>query len=80
MSGLEAKSVQALGVLHSLRSKKKLAAEKPRETHSSNKERNSNGLWIMLRDNPLGQESELKRQKQRFSKSRRICSMLKLRD
>jgi hypothetical protein len=31
-SGLEAESVRALGALHSLRSKKKLAAEKRRET------------------------------------------------
>jgi len=32
-SGLEAERVRALGALRSLRSKKKLAAEKPRETH-----------------------------------------------
>jgi len=39
-SGLEAERVRELGALRSLRSKKKLAAEKRRETHfSSNKER-----------------------------------------
>jgi len=32
-SGLEAERVRALGALRSLRSKKKLAAEKQRETH-----------------------------------------------
>jgi len=34
--------------------------------------RKSNGLRIMLREKPLGQESELKAQRQRFSKSRKI--------
>jgi hypothetical protein len=33
MSGLEVERVRALGALHSLRSKKKLAAEKQQETH-----------------------------------------------
>jgi hypothetical protein len=39
-SGLEAEMVRALGALRSLRSKKRLAAEKRQETHSlSNEER-----------------------------------------
>ena len=43
-SGFEAGKVQALGALGSLRSKKKLAAEKPRETHFlSNEEKEK---WI----------------------------------
>jgi len=43
-SGLEAERVRALGALRSLRSKKKLAAEKRQETHfSSNEEREK---WI----------------------------------
>jgi hypothetical protein len=43
-SGLEAERGRALGALHSLRSKKKLAAEKRRETHFlSNKEKEK---WI----------------------------------
>jgi len=43
-SGLEAERVRALGALRSLRSKKKLAAEKRRETHSlSNEEKEK---WI----------------------------------
>ena len=43
-SGLEAERVGALGALHSLRSKKKLAAEKRRETHFlSNEEK---AKWI----------------------------------
>jgi hypothetical protein len=37
-SGLEAERVRALGALCSLRSKKKLAAEKRRETHILNNE------------------------------------------
>ena len=42
--GLEAERVRALGALHSLRSKKKLAAEKQRETHFlSNEEKEK---WI----------------------------------
>jgi len=32
-NGLEAERVRALGAMHSLQSKKKLAAEKQRETH-----------------------------------------------
>jgi len=31
-----------------------------------------NGLRIMLREQPLGQESELKMQRQQFSKNRMI--------
>jgi uncharacterized protein with WD repeat len=43
-SGLEAEIVRALGALRNLRSKKKLAAEKPRETHFlSNQEKEK---WI----------------------------------
>ena len=43
-SGLAAERVRALGALHSLRSKKKLAAEKRRETHFlSNEEKEQ---WI----------------------------------
>jgi len=42
--------------------------------------RKTNGLRIMLREKPLGQASELKTQRQRFNKSRKIWSMLKLRD
>jgi hypothetical protein len=34
--------------------------------------RKRNGLRIMLRERPLGQESEVKTQRQRFSKSRTI--------
>jgi len=34
--------------------------------------RKRNGLRIMLRDKPLGQESELKTQRQRFSNCRKI--------
>jgi hypothetical protein len=34
----------------------------------------------MLGEKPLGPESELKTQRQQFSKSRKISSMLKLRD
>jgi hypothetical protein len=34
----------------------------------------------MLRERQLGQESELKMQRQRFSKSRKIWRMLKSRD
>jgi len=37
----------------------------------------TNELRIMLREKPLGQESELKTQRQRFSKSRKIWSMVK---
>jgi len=42
--------------------------------------RKTNVLRIMLREKPLGQESELKTQRQRFSMSRKIWSMLKSRD
>jgi len=43
-SGLEAERVRAIGALHSLRSKKKLAAEKQREMHFlSNEEKDK---WI----------------------------------
>jgi hypothetical protein len=43
-SGLEAERIRALGALRSLRSKKKLAAEKRRETHFlSNEEKEK---WI----------------------------------
>jgi hypothetical protein len=34
--------------------------------------RKRNGLKITLREQPLGQERELKRQRQQFSKSRTI--------
>jgi hypothetical protein len=43
-SGLEAKRVRALGALHSLQSKKKLAAEKRRETHCFSNEESEK--WI----------------------------------
>jgi len=39
--------------------------------------RKSNGLRIMFRERPLGQESGSKTQRQRFSKSKTIWSMLK---
>jgi len=41
---------------------------------------NTDGSRIMLRGKPLGQERELKTQRQGFSKSRKIWSMLKSRD
>jgi len=34
--------------------------------------RKRNGLRILLKERPLGQESELKTQRQRFNKSRMI--------
>jgi len=42
--------------------------------------RKRNGLRIMLREKPLGQESEFKMQRQRFNKSRTIWRRLILRD
>jgi hypothetical protein len=43
-SGLEAESIRALGALRSMRSKKKLAAEKRQETHSLSNEEKEKGI------------------------------------
>jgi hypothetical protein len=79
-SGFEAGRVRGLGALGSLRSKKKLVAEKRQETHFLSNEAKRIRLRIMLSERPLGQESKLKMQRQQFSKSRIICRMLKSRD
>jgi len=71
-SGFEAKRVRALGALCGLRSKKKLAAEKRRPTDFLCNEEKEKWIEDFLRQRPLGQESELKTQRQRFNKSRTI--------
>jgi hypothetical protein len=43
-SGLEAESIRALGALRSMRSKKKLAAEKRQETHFLSNEEKEKGI------------------------------------
>jgi len=58
MSGLEAEQVRALGALRSLRSKKKLAAEKQQEMHFlSNEEKEK---WI---EDFVGRETAVARQR-----------------
>jgi len=76
-SGLEAERVRAVGALGSLQSKQKLAAEKQRETHFISNEHMKHGLRIMWRERPLGLESEVKMQRQRFSRSRKKRRTLK---
>jgi len=75
-SGLEEERVRPVGALGSLWSKKKLAAEKWRETHYLSTDQNNNGSRIMLRERPLGQEIELKMQRQQFSRRRKIQGKL----
>jgi len=71
-SGFEAEWVRALGALGSLGSKKKLAAETKREMHFFSNEEKSNGLRIVWRERLRWQESELKMQRQRLSRSKKI--------
>jgi hypothetical protein len=71
-SGLVAERIRALRALRSLRSKKKLAAEKRRETHFLSNEEQEKWIEDMWRERPLGQESELKTQWPRLNKSRMI--------
>jgi hypothetical protein len=71
-SGMEEETVQALGALRSLRSKKSLQRRNEVKHTSQAMKRKRNGLRIMLRERPLGQESEKMTQRQQFSKTRTI--------
>jgi hypothetical protein len=79
-SSLEIERIRALGAFRSLRSKKKLAAEKRSEPQSLSNEYREKCIQDYVERVTAGQESELKTQKERFCKSRTICRMLKLRD
>jgi len=79
-SGSEAKRVRALGALRSWDQNRSLRWRNDKKRTSSAIKTKRNGLRIMLREKPLGQESELKTQRQRFDKSRMIWHMLKSRD
>jgi len=70
--GLEAERVRALGALRSLRSKRKLVAKKQQETHFITNEAKRSRLKIMLREQSLGQQSDLKTQRQRLARSRKV--------
>ena len=79
--GLEAEGVRAIGALRSLRSKKRLLRPRNDEKHTSSVfKRKENRLRIMLRERLLEHNSDLKMQRQRFSKSRMVQGMLKTPD
>jgi hypothetical protein len=80
MSVMDTERVRALGALRSLESKKKLAAETWRETHNFSTDEKKNESMIMLREKPLGQDSELKIQREQFGRRRKILRWLKRRN
>jgi hypothetical protein len=77
---MEAERDRAIGVWCSLGSKRSLQRRNDEQYTSQAMKKKKNGLRIILRDRLLGQESELKMQRQRFSKSERIRDTLKSRD
>jgi len=79
-SDLETERVRALGALRSLQSKTMLAAEKWRDTHFLSNEEKEKWIGDYVERETAGQESELKTQRQRSGRSRKIQRQLKTQD
>jgi len=79
-SGWDSERFRALGAMRGFRRKRSLRRTNHEKHTSEAMKPKRNALRIMLREKLVGQESKLKMQMQRFSKSRTIWRMLKLRN
>jgi len=73
----EQRESEPLGHCAACDPKRSLQPKNDKKRTSTVMKTKNNGLRIMLRGRPLGQESELKMQRQRFSRSRKIGGKLK---